>query len=199
MVGLKTQNDLEIALRQNMWLGEILERFEEIVLPDSWLVAGAIAQTISNLGHGQPAEFDLKDVDLIYFDEQDLSFEAEASHERRLRVLFQHLPIKLDVKNEARVHLWYAERLGDAIKPYSSSADAIATFPTTATAVGVRQIRSKFECCAPFGLDDLFSLVVRPNKRQITRAIYEAKVDRWRSIWPRLTFLPWEEMIPPGQ
>ena len=57
MVGLKTQNDLEIALRQNMWVGEILERFEEIVLPDSWLVAGAIAQTIWNLGHGQPAEF----------------------------------------------------------------------------------------------------------------------------------------------
>ena len=147
----------------------------------------------------QAAEFGLKDVDLIYFDEQDLSFESEASHERCLRDLFQHLPIKLDVKNEARVHLWYEDRFGDAIKPYSSSADAIATFPTTATAVGVRQIRSKFECCAPFGLDDLFSLVVRPNKRQITRAIYEAKVDRWRSIWPRLTFLPWEEMIPPGQ
>ena len=34
MVGLKTQNDLEIALRHNKWLGEILERFEEIVLPD---------------------------------------------------------------------------------------------------------------------------------------------------------------------
>jgi hypothetical protein len=147
----------------------------------------------------QPAEFGLKDVDLIYFDEEDLSFEAEASHERRLRDLFAHLPIKLDVKNEARVHLWYEDRFGYAIKPYSSSADAIATFPTTATAVGVRQVRSKLECCAPFGLDDLFGLVVRPNKRQITRAIYEAKVDRWRSIWARLTFLPWEEMIPPGQ
>ena len=199
MVGLKTQNDLEIALRQNKWLGEILEKFEEIALPDSWLVAGCIAQTIWNLGYGQPAEFGLKDVDLIYFDEQDLSFEAEASHERRLRDLFQHLPIKLDVKNEARVHLWYEDRFGYAIKPYLSSADAIATFPTTATAVGVRRIRGKLECCAPFGLDDLFSLVVRPNKRQITRAIYEAKVDRWRSIWPRLTYLPWEEMIPPGQ
>ena len=199
MVGLKTQNNLEIALRQNKWLGEILERFEEVALPDTWLVAGCIAQTIWNLGHGQPAELGLKDVDLIYFDDQDLSFEAEASHEARLRDLFRHLPIKLDVKNEARVHLWYEDRFGYAIKPYSSSADAIATFPTTATAVGVRQIRSKFECCAPFGLDDLFSLVVRPNKRQITRAIYEAKVGRWRSIWPRLTFLPWEEMIPPGQ
>ena len=45
MVRLKTQNDLEIALRQNKWLGEILERFKEVALPDSWLVAGCIAQT----------------------------------------------------------------------------------------------------------------------------------------------------------
>ena len=104
MMVLKTQNNLEIALRQNKWLGEVLERFEEVALPDSWLAACCIAQTIWNLGCGQPAEFGLKDVDLVYFDEQDLSFEAEASHERRLRDLFQHLPIKLDVKNEARVH-----------------------------------------------------------------------------------------------
>src|ERR1700720_4404858 len=71
-----------------------------------------------------------------------------------------------------------------------------ATFPTTATAVGVRRIYGKLECCAPFGLDDLFGLLVKPNKRQITRAVYEAKVDRWRPIWPRLTYLPWEEAIP---
>jgi uncharacterized protein len=198
-VGPEALNDLEVALRQNKWLEEILERFEEIVLLDSWLVAGCIAQTIWNLGSGQPVEFGLKDADLIYFDEQDLSFEAEVDHERRLRDLFRHLPIKLDVKNEARVHLWYEERFGYAIKPYLSSADAIATFPTTSTAVGVRWIRSKFECCAPFGLDDLFGLVVRPNKRQITRAIFEAKVDRWRSIWPYLNFLPWEEVTPPGE
>lgn len=192
-------DDLEVALGQNKWLGEILERFEEIALPDSWLVAGSIAPTIWNLGCGQPAELGLKDVDLIYFDDQDLSFDAEANNERRLRDLFRRLPIKLDVKNEARVHLWYEERFGYAIKPYLSSADAIATFPTTATAVGVRRIRGTLECCAPFGLDDLFGLVVRPNKRQITRTIYEAKVDRWCSIWPRLTFLPWEDMVPPAR
>ena len=46
MVGLKMLNDLETALRQNKWLGDILERFEEVALPDSWLVAGCIAQTI---------------------------------------------------------------------------------------------------------------------------------------------------------
>jgi uncharacterized protein len=197
IMGQALLDDLEVALGQNRWLGEILERFEEIVLPDSWLVAGSIAQTIWNLGCGQPAELGLKDVDLIYFDDQDLSFDAEASHERRLRDLFRRLPIKLDVKNEARVHFLYEEHFGYAIKPYRSSADAIATFPTTATAVGVRRIRGKLECCAPFGLDDLFGLVVRPNKRQITRAIYETKVDRWRPVWPRLTFQPWQEMVPP--
>jgi hypothetical protein len=56
-------------------------------------------------------------------------------------------------------HLWYEDRFGYSIKPYLSSAAAIATFPTTATAVGVRRICGKLECCAPFGLDDLFGLL----------------------------------------
>ena len=192
-MGPGSANELHVSLRQNQCLADILERFDEIALPDAWLVAGCIAQTIWNLACGQPAELGIKDVDLIYFDEQELSLGAEAGHERRLRDLFGHLAIKLDVKNEARVHLWYQERFGYAIERYRSGADAIATFPTTATAVGVRRILGEFECFAPFGLDDLFGLVVRPNKRQITRPIYEAKVERRRSIWPGLSILPWEE------
>jgi uncharacterized protein len=189
-------NDLRLALAQNKWFEEILGRFEEIDLPDSWLVAGCIAQTIWNLRCKQPARLGIKDVDLIYFDAQDLSAETEAGHERRLRELLRALPLKLDVKNEARVHLWYKDRFGYPIEPYSCSADAISTFPTTATSVGIRRVFGKFECCAPFGLDDLFGLVVRPNKRQITRAIYEAKIARWRSIWPDLIYLPWDDATP---
>ena len=189
---------LEIALRQNPSLSEILERFDEIVLPDAWLVAGSIAQTVWNVAFGHPAEFGVKDVDVVYFDPSDLSLEAEGAHEERLRDLFRHLPIRLDLKNEARVHLWYEARFGYRIAPYLSTADAIATFPTTATAVGVSRRDGKFACCAPFGLADLFSLVVRPNKRQITSAIYQAKVKRWRSIWPRLTFMPWDEGVASG-
>jgi len=71
-----------------------------------------------------------KTSNLIYFDEQGLSAEAEAGPERRDGDLFCDLPLKLDVKNQARVHLWYKERFGYTIKPYSSSADAIRTFPT---------------------------------------------------------------------
>ena len=193
---LGTIEQLEAALAQNRSISELLARFDEVGLPDAWLVAGAIAQTVWNLAFGKPAESGIKDVDLVYFDAHDLSPQTEAAHERRLRDLFRHLPIRLDVKNEARVHLWYAARFGYPIAPYSSTEEAIASFPTTASAVGVRRRAGRFECCAPFGLDDLFGLVVRPNTRQITRAIYQAKTERWRSVWPQLTFVPWSEAVP---
>jgi uncharacterized protein len=184
---------LEAQLGENSCLSEILWRFDNIGLPDGWVVAGCIAQTIWNLACGHAAEFGIKDIDLVYFDPIDLSAETEAEHEKRLADYFGYLSVKLDVKNEARVHLWYEETFGYPIAPYRSSADAIASFPTTATAVGVRRVRNKFECYAPFGLHDLFALKVRPNKRQITHAIYAAKVRRWQSVWPELTFLDWDE------
>lgn len=184
---------LEAALRQNEPLWKILREFDEVGLPECWLVAGSVAQTVWNVAFGQDAANGIKDADIVYFDRSDLSADTEARHELRLRERFSHLPLKLDVKNEARVHLWYEDRFGYPIAPYVSCADAIASFPTTPTAVGVRLTHGKFECFAPFGLADLFGLVVRPNRRQITRSIYEAKLARWRSIWPRLTYIPWDE------
>ena len=180
-------------VREKSSLSEIFRRFDGVGLPDCWIVAGCVAQTVWNLACGRPAGSGIKDVDLVYFDPADLSAEAEAGHERRLARYFDDLAVKLDVKNEARVHSWYERAFGYPISPYRSAADAIASFPTTATAVGVRCAHDKFECCAPFGLDDLFALRVRPNKRQITPAIYAAKVERWRSVWLQLTFLAWDD------
>jgi uncharacterized protein len=183
---------LEAALRQNCSLWQILCRFDEIALPDAWLVAGALAQTVWNLSLGRPAELGIKDVDLVYFDATDLSLEAEVAQEQRLRRQFRTLPVQLDVKNEARVHLWYHRTFGYAIPPYSSTKAAIDTFPTTATSIGVRRRANRFECYASFGLDDLFALAVRPNKAQVRAAIYEAKLARWREQWPQLTYLDWD-------
>jgi len=184
---------LEAQLRHNPWLWQMLRRFDEILLPDCWLVAGCLAQTVWNLAGGRPAGFGVKDADLVYVGAADLSAAAEAEHEKRLRARFGDLPVTLDVKNEARVPLWCERVFGTPIPAYRSTADAIASFPTTATAVGVRRVNGAFECCAPFGLDDLFALRVRPNKRQITPAIYATKLARWRPLWPHVTFLAWDE------
>lgn len=184
---------LTSVLANSALLAPVLRRWTDIRLPNGWLAAGAVAQTVWNVAHRFPPEANIRDIDLIYFDADDLSAEAEARHEARIRGLFADVGVAVDVKNEARVHLWYQAKFGYSIAPYGSVEEAIATFPTTSTAVGVRAYGSLLDICAPFGLDDLLGLVVRPNKAQITRAIYEAKVARWRLCWPELKTYAWDE------
>ena len=180
-------------------LRPVLEQWDRVQLPDAWLAAGAIAQTVWNWAHGLPPEFGINDIDLIYHDASDLSEDAEADHGRRIEERFGGVPARFDVKNEARVHLWYEAKFGYPIEPYESAMAAIATFPATPTAIGVRPSKQGLEICAPFGLDDLLGLVVRPNKAQVTRDIYQAKIDRWRPLWPRLSVLDWERSQVPAR
>ncbi len=184
---------LASVLESSALLAPVLSRWPDIGLPNGWLAAGAVAQTIWNVAHRYPPEANIRDIDLVYFDADDLSAEAEAANEARIRDLFADLGIAMDVKNEARVHLWYPAKFGHSIAPYGSAEEAIATFPTTSTAVGVRPRGPHFDICAPFGLDDLFGLLIRPNKAQITQAIYEAKVARWRLYWPELKIRDWDQ------
>ncbi|NEH47469.1 hypothetical protein GR210_01515 [Rhizobium leguminosarum] len=174
-------------------LSTLLHNWDKVALPDSWLVAGAIAHTVWNQTFGFPLAHGINDIDIVYFDANDLSEDAETDHAARVRTTFSDLPIWIDVKNEARVHLWYEAKFGYRINPYTSTTDAIATFPTTATAVGLRPGNGSVEVCAPFGLFDLLGGVVRPNKRQIRREIYEQKVGRWIEVWPNLSVVGWPE------
>ena len=182
------------GLRANEALWECLHRFPALNLPTWYLGAGCVAQTIWNLAHGKAPSADILDYDLVYYD-RDLSEEREYRVTREARELVADLHIELDVTNEARVHIWYPERFGYGIQPYQSTEDAIGTWPTTATAIGVRPSGRQLEVWAPFGTDDLFNLVVRPNRVQITAAIYDAKVIRWVARWPSLVALTWAEGV----
>jgi len=182
------------GLRANEALWECLRRFPTLNLSAWYLGAGCVAQTIWNLAHGKAPSADILDYDLVYYD-RDLSAEREERVTRAARELVADLHIELDVTNEARVHMWYPERFGYGIQPYQSTEDAIETWPTTATAIGVRPSGRQLEVWAPFGTDDLFNLVVRANRVQITPAIYEAKVTRWVARWPSLVALTWEEGV----
>ncbi len=182
-------------LRGNAVLWECLERVAALDLPGWYLGAGCVTQTVWNAAHGKPPGEDVDDHDLVYFDAGDLGEEAEDVVVTGAQEAVGGLPVRLDVKNQARVHLWYRRRFGYGIEPYGSTEDAIRTWPTTATAVGVRLTRAGPIVFAPFGLADLFGLVVRANRVQITPAIYRGKVARWRRFWPDLTVLPWDDGI----
>ena len=97
------------AVRASPLLSPILERWDEIKLPDCWLAAGAVAQTIWNRKLGKPHDHGIRDIDLVYFDDADLSKQSEDAHVSRLRGLFPEMPVNLDVKNEARVPEYLAD------------------------------------------------------------------------------------------
>jgi hypothetical protein len=188
------ENDVEwvssIVLASPL-LRSVLKRWDAIALPDCWLVAGAVAQTVWNHSFGLEPAHGISDIDIVYFDPDDLSQASEERHAARLREALSDLPAWIDVKNEARVHLWYEAKFGYPIRPYASIVDAIATFPTTATAIGIRPNSDKLSLHAPYGFTDLLGSIVRPNKKQITRQIYETKLARWRALWPKLVVIDW--------
>lgn len=182
---------LKSIVRLNPVVAAILDWGPQLQLPSWYLGAGAVTQTVWNILHGFDPTSGIEDYDLVFFDPDDLSADAERLVERKAGELLADSGVHVDVTNEARVHLWYAQRFGRSIPPYRSTEHAISTWPTTASSIGVRSEGDTFAVCAPFGLRDLFAMVVRPNKTIIERAVYETKASRWAAQWPRLTVIPW--------
>jgi uncharacterized protein len=173
---------------------EVMRRAACFGLPGWYLAAGCLYQTVWNVVTGRAAADGIKDYDLIYFDGTDLSWAAEDQVIRAGTALFGDMPVPVEIRNQARVHLWYEEKFGVPCVPYDSTEAAIDTFPGMACCVGVRaEDGGRWRVYAPYGLSDMFNLIVRPNPVQATRAVYEAKASRWRERWPELTVLPWPE------
>ena len=158
------------------------------------LVAGCLYQTVWNVVTGQPPEAGILDYDLAYFDGSDLSWDAEDAVIRAGHEVFAGLPVPVQIRNQARVHLWYEQKFGLPCPPHESTEAAIDTYEATTACLGVRlQSDGRWRIYAPHGLADMFNLVVRPNPVLAPRHVYEAKTARWRQQWPGLTILPWPD------
>lgn len=187
-----TEQLLEI-LEKNKSVQLILERAKEIGMSNWYLGAGGIVQTAWNVKNGFDPENGIKDYDLVYYDADNTSYEAEDVFIQKGREVFKDIPVLVEIRNQARVHLWYEKHFGKPIGQYKSVEEAISTWPTTATSIGVRKdADGKFQIYAPFGLDDLLGMVIRANKSLITEKIYQDKVDRWIKIWTNLKIIPWD-------
>lgn len=180
----------EIILNNNV-LSDILFKADSLGIENYFIVAGCVNQTVWNFQNENDSMYGISDIDFVYFDNSDLCYEAEDIVMNRVKELFSDSRTKMDVKNQARVHLWYPSHFGYGIPPYTSLEAAINTWPTTASAVGVRMKLGKFIVYAPFGLNDLFGQVVRANKAQITKEIFENKALKWKAKWPGVSIIPW--------
>lgn len=181
-------------LRTNQYIPEALTRLETLDLPGWYLTAGCLFQTIWNVSSGRPATAGIKDYDIFYFNDSDLSWEAENSVIESAALAFADLDIEIEVRNEARVHLWYEQKFGVPLAPLSSAEQAIDNFASTTCCLGIRSDGDKpWTIYAPHGLSDIFNLVIRPNPVLAPESVYRLKTARWLEEWPELRVMPWTE------
>jgi hypothetical protein len=95
------------------------------------------------------------------------------------------------------VHLWFEQRFGTPYPPLASADKAIARYASIAHAVGVRlEPEDRLDVAAPFGLDDIFAMVIRPNCALDNATSHARKAQRVKAIWPEVTVLPWAAPSP---
>lgn len=183
---------LERIIRSTPLLMEVLAGLREDGLPDHLLVAGALYNLVWNRLTGRPDLTGINDIDVFYYDATDLGWDAEDVVIRRLAQRFAHLPRPAQVRNQARVHLWFPQKFGTPFSPLISSSEMLGRYASKTHAVGVR-FDADDTIVAPFGLDDIFSFRITPNPVLANKKAHEAKAARAQSIWPELTVLPWPD------
>src|SRR5256885_2063080 len=172
-------------LRATPLLMRVLSVARHLCLPD-WLVfSGAVYQPVLNQLTGRPIDYGIKDYDLAYFDASDLSYDAEDKVIRRVKTAFDEpLRSMVEVRNQARVHLWFEAKFGEPYLPLSCTAEALERFASATFAVGVRLASdNRLHIEAPFGLADLFALRLVPNPYRKTVGFDRASADV-RRRWP---------------
>lgn len=188
-----TQRDaLEGIIRRQPLLMSVLEGLREMALPDHLLVAGAIYNEVWNQLTGRPALTGINDIDVVYFDDSDIGWDAEDRVIKAAEQRFAGLPLPVQVRNQARVHLWFEAKFGSPFSPLQCSAEMLGRYASKTHAVGARLCDDdRIEIVAPFGLDDLFGFRMVPNPVLDNRLAHTRKGERARAIWPELTVIPW--------
>ena len=185
----------EKIISNNKKLMKILDVLEGYALENpnfkNWYVgAGGVNQTVFNYYHGYEGDYGIKDYDIVYFDE-DTSYEAEDVIIKDLEKRLKDMDIVSDIKNQARVHIWYNPKYGTNREPYTSCEDAVSSWGSTVTCIGIRKENGQLIVYCPYGLNDLFSLTIRPVKRYFDKESYEARSKRWKAKWDKLNIVEW--------
>lgn len=179
---MKFETELINIIQDDNYIMAVLKTVETLQLHDSWVAAGFIRNKVWDL------LFDVQsaktDIDVIYYDQYNLSEQLEKEIEAELVKIMPREP--WSIKNQARMHL------KNNTSPYQSSFDGVAHFPETPTAVAARVKNNKVEIIAPHGLEDLFTGIVQPTEfcqeGTALYPIYQKRVHEknWQAIWPDL-------------
>ncbi|THD77408.1 MAG: nucleotidyltransferase family protein [Phenylobacterium sp.] len=178
---------LEAIVRGSPSLMRVLTTARELDLPDWLIFSGAVYQRVLNHLTARDPDYGIKDYDLGYHDAANVSYEAEDRVIRRVAAAFEP-PLRemVEVRNQARVHLWFEGKFGEPYAPLGSTAEALTRFVSPLFAVGARlEPDDRLTVVAPFGLEDLFALRLRPNPTRVTNGFARTAASA-QARWPEL-------------
>jgi hypothetical protein len=181
---MELEEKLKGILAMHPTLVKDLTMVRSLNLPDWCIAAGYVRNFVWDYLHGKAERTPLNDIDILYYDVSDELEDTEKRYEEQLRK--QNQAYDWSVKNQARMHV----RNHD--DRYESSEAAMMRWPETVTAVGVTlDDHDEIRIVAPFGLNDLFDLIVRKSPYFKDSEYYLNRVNAkgWKEIWPRLKII----------
>lgn len=192
---IEEQNQKFISiLKQNEDLMTVLNYIYELKLPNFYIAAGSIFQTIWNYYDSKPLNYGIKDIDIIYYDSSNISKDNEQELENNIINHFKELNMnyEFDVHNEARMYLWKKKNENKNIDQYKNSEDAIDQWIATVHAVEITKENNEIKLYAPYGLSDIFSKTIRPIKHKAnSKELYEKKAKSWNNRFEGLSIIEW--------
>jgi hypothetical protein len=184
----------------------VLATVRDAGIPDAWVGAGTIRDLVWGELYGDGFRpRDVRDVDVAFFDPGDLSRRNDDRATETLRAMWPDVP--WEAKNQAAVHTWYSDKFGgEPVEALRSIADAVGTWPETATAVAVRlEHDDRLSVCAPLGIDDLLGGIWRRNPRRVSpdvsheRRARQRPAERWPGVQVVTDWVRWhDEYADPG-
>jgi hypothetical protein len=190
-----SEADLERRLaeliRASPTLMHVLTVLRGLELPQWRVFSGAVYQTVWNGQTGRSPDYGVRDYDVGYFDPSDISYEAEDVVIRRVASAFEP-PLRemVEVRNQGRVHVWFEGKFGEPYAPLGSTDEALERFVCPAFSVGVRlEPDDTISVAAPFGLEDVFALRLRPNPLRGVAKGWERTTRSAKARWPEITVM----------
>lgn len=182
-----SSGDFIACARTNPINAALLDRLPTLGLNDCLLTAGCLFQAVWNARCGRPPEWGVKDYDVFYFDGADLSWEAEDAVIRRVTTHCSDLGVAVEVRNQARVHVWYRQRFGVSYPQLTSSRDGVDRYLVACTCVAIDVASGALY--APDGLGDLSAGLLRINPNNPQPRLFREKASAYRSRWPWLSII----------
>lgn len=178
-----TKQDILNLIKKDEWMMGVLRVAEDLNLPDWVIGAGFVRNKVWDNLHGfEKSVVDTNDIDLVYFDPKGNNKEEDEELSEKLKT---QTGINWEVRNQVYIHK------RNSVEPYTSTENALSRWPETATGLGVRLKEGSLKLIAPYGIDDLVNLIIRPCPKfplGMEEVKKRAKQKDWLKKWPKLKF-----------